>query len=272
MTLKTNFLIRNTNRHGFHLVDPSPWPILTAFSVFIIVFNLVLWMHGYSTSIFIFFSLISFKFLLWFWWRDVVREATFEGNHTSIVQRGLKLGMILFIVSEIMFFFAFFIAFFYSSFNSSVGIGCTWPPVYISTIEAIQIPLLNSFLLLFSGFTVTLAHNYLIEGNWSKTFYYLGFTIVLATIFTLFQIYEYNTCPFNISDSVYASCFFMLTGLHGFHVVLGTTFLAICLWRHFLHHFTQTNHLGFEAASWYWHFVDVVWLFLFVTIYWWGGA
>ena len=204
------------------------------------------------------------------WWRDVIREATFEGHHTKVVQTGLRYGMILFIVSEIMFFFAFFWAFFHSSLAPTIEIGSIWPPQAIHPFNPWEVPLLNTIILLTSGATVTWAHHAITTGIRYEAIYGLILTVLLALIFTALQVFEYLEASFNIADGIYGSTFFMATGFHGFHVIIGTLFLAVCLFRLIKYHFTTTHHFGFEAAAWYWHFVDVVWLFLFVSIYWWG--
>jgi cytochrome c oxidase subunit 3 len=264
--------IRNNQKHSFHLVDPSPWPLVSAFSALMLTFGGVLYMHGYSGGSFLTqFGFCMLLFMMFCWWRDVIREATLEGQHTSSVQTGLKMGMLLFIASEVMFFFAFFWAFFHSSFNPSPVIGGVWPPAFITTLDPWKIPLLNTLLLLSSGASVTWCHHSIILGNKFEASVSLIVTIVLAVIFTALQGFEYMTAPFSISDSVYGSTFYMATGFHGFHVFVGTCFLTICLIRLYFNHFTKEHHFGFEAAAWYWHFVDVVWLFLFITIYWWGS-
>jgi len=263
---------RNNQKHPFHLVDPSPWPFLAALCALSITFGMVMYMHGYSKGYFIltfgFTLLIVFSFL---WWRDIIREGTFEGQHTNAVQTGLKMGVILFIVSEIMFFFAFFWAFFHFSFNPSIFLGGVWPPAFLSILNPWKIPLLNTILLISSGATITLAHHAIVLGSKDLAINGLIATIILAIVFTFLQGMEYYSAPFSISSSVYGSSFFMLTGFHGFHVIIGTTFLAVCLLRLFMNHFTREHHIGFEAAAWYWHFVDVVWLLLFVTVYLWGS-
>lgn len=264
--------MRNNQKHSFHLVDPSPWPIISAFSALMLTFGGVLYMHGYSGGFLLLkFGFLMILFMMYCWWRDIIREATFEGQHTQSVQTGLKMGMILFIVSEIMFFVAFFWAFFHSSFNPSLAIGGVWPPAYIATLDPWQIPLLNTVILLSSGASVTWAHHSIVLGAKQQAIYALILTVILAVIFTALQGYEYATAPFSISDSVYGSSFYMATGFHGFHVFIGTCFLTVCLFRLYFNHFTREHHFGFEAAAWYWHFVDVVWLFLFITIYWWGS-
>jgi len=265
-------LNRNANKHSFHLVDPSPWPLFSAFSALMVTFGGVLYMHGYLGGSFLLkFGFGMIIFMMYCWWRDIVREATFEGQHTITVQNGLKLGMLLFIVSEIMFFFAFFWAFFHSSFNPSIFLGGVWPPVFLTILDPWKVPLLNTILLLTSGATVTWAHHAIVLGVKKQALMALIYTIIIAIIFTALQGFEYVTAPFSISDSVYGSSFYMATGFHGFHVFVGSCFLTICLIRLFYNHFTREHHFGFEAAAWYWHFVDVVWLFLFITIYWWGS-
>jgi cytochrome c oxidase subunit 3 len=265
-------MTRNNQIHSFHLVDPSPWPIITGFSALMLTFGGVLYMHGYFGGLFLWrFGLLMIIFMMFVWWRDIIREGTFEGQHTKRVQLGLRMGVLLFIVSEIMFFFGFFWAFFHSSFNPSHLIGGVWPPAYFSVLDAWKIPLLNTILLLSSGASVTWAHHSIVYGSKSQAIMALVCTISLAIIFTLLQIVEYVTSSFTISDGIYGSTFFMATGFHGFHVFVGTCFLFVCLIRLILNHFTREHHFGFEAAAWYWHFVDVVWLFLFVTIYWWGS-
>lgn len=264
--------MRNNQKHSFHLVDPSPWPMVSAFSALMLTFGGVLYMHGYAGGYFLLqFGFIMVLFMMYCWWRDIIREATLEGQHTKTVQLGLKMGMILFIVSEVMFFFAFFWAFFHSSFNPSPAIGGVWPPAYITTLDPWKIPLLNTIILLSSGASVTWAHHSIVLGSKKEAIQALIVTVVLAIIFTALQAYEYVSAPFSISDSVYGASFYMATGFHGFHVFIGTCFLTVCLVRLVFNHFTKEHHFGFEAAAWYWHFVDVVWLFLFITIYWWGS-
>lgn len=265
-------IYKNNQEHSFHLVDPSPWPIISAFSALMLTFGGVLFMHGYSGGSFLMkFGFVMILFMMFCWWRDIIREGTFEGQHTASVQIGLRWGVILFIVSEVMFFFAFFWAFFHSSCNPNLAIGGVWPPAYIITLDPWKIPLLNTFILLTSGAAVTWAHHSIIHGSKEEASYGLIVTIFLALIFTGFQGYEYCTAAFSISDGIYGSCFYMATGFHGFHVIIGTCFLTVCLYRLYVDHFTREHHFGFEAAAWYWHFVDVVWLFLFVTVYWWGS-
>jgi cytochrome c oxidase subunit 3 len=258
--------------HSFHLVDPSPWPLVASLGAFMLTSGLVLYMHkfiGGESLLLTGFTLILYT--MYTWWRDVVREATFEDQHTVVVQKGLRLGMILFIVSEVMFFFAFFWAFFHSSIAPVYSIGGVWPPKAITCINTFTIPLTNTFLLLTSGATVTWAHHALLIRAKRHTLIALIFTLILAIVFTLVQGIEYVNAPFNISDGIYGSCFYMATGFHGFHVFIGTVALFVSFIRIVLNHFTNKHHFGFEAAIWYWHFVDVVWLFLFINIYWWSN-
>jgi cytochrome c oxidase subunit 3 len=258
--------------HSYHLVDPSPWPLVGAFGGFMLTLGGVLYMHRYIGGWNLFATgLLTILFVMYTWWRDVVREATFEDKHSIAVQKGLRLGMILFIVSEIMFFFAFFWAFFHSSIAPAYSIGGVWPPKAITTISTYTIPLTNTFILLTSGATVTWAHHALIARAKKHTIVALIYTLTLATLFTSLQGFEYVNAPFNISDGVYGSCFYMATGFHGFHVFIGTIALFVSFVRTILNHFTNRHHFGFEAAIWYWHFVDVVWLFLFINVYWWSN-
>jgi cytochrome c oxidase subunit 3 len=260
-------------KHSFHLVDPSPWPLTSAFGVFMLTTGGVLYMHKFIGGERLFLTgLIVILYTMYTWWRDVIREATFEEQHTLAVQRGLRLGMLLFIVSEIMFFFAFFWAFFHSSLAPVFNIGGVWPPEEINPIATLGVPLTNTFFLLSSGATVTWAHHAIIVRAKRQAIIALIFTLILAILFTSLQVLEYEESPFNISDSVFGSCFYMATGFHGFHVFIGTLSLLVSLLRIIVNHFTSTHHFGFESAAWYWHFVDVVWLFLFISVYWWGGV
>ena len=230
----------------------------------------VIYFH-YSFIILSALGLICVLTCLFFWCRDVVRESTFQGHHTKRATQGLKMGFILFIVSEVLLFFSFFWAFFHSSLSPAVEIGCNWPPLGINPLDPFSVPLLNTTILLSSGATVTWAHHSIVSGDRNEALTGLLCTVILGIIFTCLQAFEYVEAPFSIADSVYGSVFFIATGFHGFHVIVGTIFLFVCLIRLNNFHFTRTHHLGFEAASWYWHFVDVVWLFLYVCIYWWGS-
>jgi len=231
-----------------------------------------MWFHSFSGGgSLLIFGLIIIVLVMTLWWRDIIRENTFEGHQTKKVEEGMRMGMLLFITSEVMFFFAFFWAFFYSSINPDLAIGGVWPPVDIDVFNPWGVPLLNTLILLSSGATVTVCHNALVIGDRTLAIRSMIATVVLAIAFTGFQLFEYIHASFDISDGIYGSCFYMATGFHGFHVFVGTCFLTVCLFRIINYHFTRENHFGFEAAAWYWHFVDVVWLFLFVAVYWWGG-
>nr|WBU93919.1 cytochrome c oxidase subunit III [Drosophila paulistorum]WBU94010.1 cytochrome c oxidase subunit III [Drosophila paulistorum] len=258
------------SNHPFHLVDYSPWPLTGAIGAMTTVSGMVKWFHQYDISLFFLGNIITIL-TVYQWWRDVSREGTYQGLHTYAVTIGLRWGMILFILSEILFFVSFFWAFFHSSLSPTIELGASWPPMGIVSFNPFQIPLLNTAILLASGVTVTWAHHSLMESNHSQTTQGLFFTVLLGIYFTILQAYEYIEAPFTIADSVYGSTFYMATGFHGIHVLIGTTFLLICLLRHLNNHFSKNHHFGFEAAAWYWHFVDVVWLFLYITIYWWGG-
>nr|QAY82021.1 cytochrome c oxidase subunit III [Omophoita sp. REN-2018] len=256
--------------HPFHLVDFSPWPLLGALSVMITMTGLIKWFHLFNNNL-LMLGLMITTMIMFQWWRDVTREGTFQGLHTMKVTKGLQLGMILFITSEVLFFFSFFWAFFHSSLSPTIELGMEWPPKSIWSFNPIEIPLLNTLILLTSGLTVTWAHHSLMENNYNQTLQGLLLTMTLGMYFSMLQGYEYIEAPFTISDSIYGSTFFMATGFHGLHVLIGSTFLLICLIRHYYNHFSSLHHLGFEAAAWYWHFVDVVWLFLYISIYWWGN-
>nr|WHE42552.1 cytochrome c oxidase subunit III [Habroloma sp.] len=256
--------------HPFHLVDVSPWPLYGALSAMIMMVGLIKWFHMQQNNLLLI-GMLTTLMIMYQWWRDITREGTFQGHHTFKVTLGLRWGMILFIVSEVFFFISFFWSFFHSSLSPSVEIGMIWPPLGITPFNPIQIPLLNTLILLSSGITVTWAHHSLMENNYNQTIQGLALTILLGIYFTILQAFEYIESPFTIADAVYGSSFFMATGFHGLHVIIGTTFLAVCLLRQIKNHFSSTHHFGFEAAAWYWHFVDVVWLFLYVSIYWWGS-
>jgi cytochrome c oxidase subunit 3 len=263
--------VKASQKHPFHLVDPSPWPLVAAIGGFTVTSGFAMYMHNYNGGLDTFFQgILITLFVMFTWWRDIVREGTFEGQHTFDVQTGLRLGMILFIVSEIMFFFAFFWAFFHSSLVPLHSIS-SFPPKAVPVLSAWEIPLLNTAILLSSGATITWAHHAIVAGDRQEAKVGLVYTIMLAIIFTELQAFEYINAPFTISDSVYGSCFYLATGFHGLHVFIGTCFLVVCTIRLLNCHFTKEHHFGFEAAAWYWHFVDVVWLFLFVSIYWFGG-
>nr|YP_009459964.1 cytochrome c oxidase subunit III [Eochionelasmus ohtai]AUT77218.1 cytochrome c oxidase subunit 3 [Eochionelasmus ohtai] len=258
------------SHHPFHMVDMSPWPLMNSIGALSMTVGLSYWFHYNSMSILLL-GLTIITISSYQWWRDIAREGTLQGMHSYKVVKNLRWGMIFFILSEILFFFSFFWAFFHASLAPSVEIGTQWPPVGIVPFNPFQIPLLNTAILLASGVTVTWSHHALMNQNHSQAVQSLMITIMLGFYFSLLQAYEYVEASFSISEAVYGSTFFVATGFHGLHVIIGSTFLTICLYRLLKFHFTPSHHFGFEAAAWYWHFVDVVWLFLYVSIYWWGG-
>ena len=260
----------HAQKHPYHLVTPSPWPLVGALGAGTLAVGGVLYMHEVTPWV-IPVGVVLVLLTMFLWWRDVVREAQYEGHHTPIVQIGLRYGMALFIASEVMFFAAFFWAFFDSSLFPKAATGFQWPPKGIEPFDPFEVPLLNTMILLLSGVTVTWAHHALREGDRQNLVRGLILTIVLGISFTSFQAYEYGHAAFHFTGGIYPSTFFMATGFHGFHVIIGTCFLIVCLFRALAGHFTPDHHFGFEAAAWYWHFVDVVWLFLFSCVYIWGS-
>nr|YP_004021623.1 cytochrome c oxidase subunit III [Phraortes illepidus]YP_010601343.1 cytochrome c oxidase subunit III [Phraortes lii]WAL35422.1 cytochrome c oxidase subunit III [Phraortes lii]BAJ24444.1 cytochrome c oxidase subunit III [Phraortes illepidus] len=256
--------------HPFHMVEMSPWPLVGAISTMLMLLGTVN-MFQHSNKLIMMMGTIMVMLTMMQWWRDVIREGTYQGLHTKIVMKGLRWGMILFIISEVFFFISFFWAFFHSSLSPIVQVGSIWPPMGINPFNPMQIPLLNTMILLSSGVSITWAHHSLLNNNMKEMNISLSITILMGMYFTILQAYEYIEAPFTISDSIYGSTFFMATGFHGLHVIIGSTFLMVCLIRQLNLHFSKYHHVGFEAAAWYWHFVDVVWLFLYITIYWWGN-
>lgn len=257
-------------RQPFHLVQLSPWPVTAAIGAFTLAIGLTSWFHNHGIwSLYLGFIITILTIIQW--WRDVIREGTYLGHHTSIVVKGLRAGIILFIASEVAFFFSFFWAFFHRRLAPTPSLGCVWPPTGIDPINPYAVPLLNTAVLLASGVSVTWAHHRILELSRKDTLLALLITVTLGLYFTFLQAEEYLEAPFSIADSVYGSTFFVATGFHGLHVLIGTTFLSVCLIRAYLSHFSQGHHFGFEAAAWYWHFVDVVWIFLYICIYWWGS-
>ena len=253
----------------YHLVDPSPWPLLGALGGGLTLFGIIMVAH-YGNYLWLGLGLAIVLAVMFFWWRDVLKESRTAGVHTPIVRIGLRYGMTLFITSEVMFFVGFFWAYFnYALYpgNVSGADHAVWPPAGVHTFDPFHLPLLNTMILLLSGTAITWAHHALLEGNRKYLVMGLGFTILLGLSFTTFQALEYSEAPFKFTGGVYPSVFFLATGFHGFHVIVGTIFLIVCWFRARASQFSPTRHFGFEAAAWYWHFVDVVWLFLFVAIY-----
>ncbi len=268
----TNITRSTFQAHPFHLVSPSPWPLYTCISLLTLTTSGVLSMHSFNNAEY--FLTLAFVLLvssMSFWFRDVISEGTYLGNHTLAVQRGLNMGVGLFIVSEALFFLAIFWTFFHSALSPTIELGAQWPPMGIEAINPFELPLLNTVILLSSGVTVTYAHHSLIQGDRFGTLYGLLATVILAVIFTGFQGIEYTVSSFTITDGSFGSCFFFGTGFHGLHVIIGTAFLAVGLWRALAYHLTDNHHLGLESGILYWHFVDVVWLVLYISIYYWGS-
>jgi cytochrome c oxidase subunit 3 len=259
------------HKHPYHLVDPSPWPLIGAIAAGALTGGGVIFMHG-GGWIVMAIGFIGVLAIMAVWWRDVIREAVHAGHHNKVVQLGLRYGMALFIASEVMFFSAFFWAYFNAALFPTEAIGGVWPPKGLKPFDPFDVPFLNTLVLLLSGTTVTWAHHALIEGDRKNLVRGLAITVVLGLTFTSLQAYEYSHAAFGFTQGIYPSTFFMATGFHGFHVIIGTCFLCVCLGRAIKGQFTPDHHFGFEAAAWYWHFVDVVWLFLFTCVYWWGSA
>ncbi len=292
----------HSKQHDYHLVNPSPWPLVGSLSALVLAIGAVAWMRTGNGGLFglegpwlFAVGLLGVIVTMIGWWRDVVYESVYEGSHTPVVQLHLRYGMILFIASEVMFFLAWFWAYFDAALfpaattlpdsDTMVGLvgrqeatGGQWPPAatgdgrFVSTFDPWGLPLVNTLVLLLSGTTVTWAHHALLQNDRRGLVWGLTLTVLLGMAFTALQAYEYTHAAFEFSGHIYGSVFFMATGFHGVHVIIGTLFLAVCLFRALAGHFTPEKHFGFEAAAWYWHFVDVVWLFLFASIYVWGAG
>lgn len=262
--------IENLTINPYHLVEPRPWPIIGSLGAIFLTRGTAFWFHS-SRIILIITGLSIIILTIVQWWRDVIRERTIQGHHTKKTIIGLRIGIILFILSEVCFFFAFFWAFFHSRLAPNIELGTKWPPIRINPLSPWGVPLLNTVVLLSSGVTITWSHHALIIKKNYEASLRLILTVILGIYFTFLQASEYLETRFALRDRAYGTTFFVATGFHGLHVLIGTTFLIVCLIRIKINHFTKVHHQGFEAAAWYWHFVDVVWLFLFVSIYWWGS-
>lgn len=256
----------------YHLVTPSPWPILISYSLLTTTIGAVMYMHGFTDGdhLLILGLLLTITGMS-FWFRDIIIEGTMLGDHTKEVVLGLVYGIILFIISEVFAFLSVFWAFFHSSLSPAIEIGGIWPPLGINPLNPFGIPLFNTFLLLSSGAAVTYAHHSLVGGKRSAAIEGTLITIILAIIFTALQGYEYYQAPFTLTDSVYGSSFFVTTGLHGLHVIVGTIFISFGFIRIIQYELTNLHHQGFVNGIWYWHFVDLVWVLLFILMYIWGG-
>ncbi|ACL55309.1 cytochrome c oxidase subunit 3 [Methylobacterium nodulans] len=275
----------HAKHHDYHLVNPSPWPLIGSLSALMTTSGAVFWMKSLTLAKlaigpYLFFAgVIGVLYTMLSWWRDVVHEAN-TGDHTRVVQLHHRYGMMMFIASEVMFFVAWFWAYFDAALYAAEPIqasrleftGGTWPPKGVEAFDPWHLPLLNTLILLTSGTTITWAHHALLNNDRKGLKYGLWLTIILGVLFSCVQGYEYAHAHFGFSGSIYSATFFMATGFHGAHVIIGTIFLSVCLYRAYLGHFTPRQHLGFEFAAWYWHFVDVVWLFLFSAIYVWGSG
>ena len=281
----------HTVNHDYHIVDPSPWPLIGGIGAFIMAIGGIAYMRDLKDEAFslgfienignswmFYIGVAIVLYTMFGWWSDTIKEAH-KGDHTKVVSLHLRYGMILFIASEVMFFVAWFWAFFDASIYADEAAqvarvaytGGQWPPKGIEILDPYHLPLFNTIILLLSGTTVTWAHHALIHNQRGMLKLMLFITVALGILFSYVQGYEYAHAPFTFSESIYGATFFMATGFHGFHVLIGTIFLLVCLLRAMAGHFTPKQHFGFEAAAWYWHFVDVVWLFLFVAVYIWGS-
>lgn len=257
-------------KHLFHIVDPSPWPILTAFSVFFMLSGMVFYMHDIRFGgFYAFIGLILLIMSIYLWFFDIVQEATYAGHHTLAVRSGLRYGFLLFVASEVMLFVGFFWAFFHASYSPSVFIGYEWPPVGISSIPVFEFPLFNTALLIISGLSITWAHRGLAMGSFAHAIDAFLVTIILGFFFVVLQMFEYYEASYDITDSIYGSTFYSLTGLHGLHVIIGVSFITVCFIRLLRRHYLTNHYLGFILAVWYWHFVDVVWIIVFLSVYCW---
>jgi cytochrome c oxidase subunit 3 len=285
----TDMADTHAKNHDYHILDPSPWPLIGAIGALVMAIGAVGWMQAGQGNEFSFLGipmanpwtfligLLIVLYTMFGWWSDTVRESL-QGHHTRVVSLHLRYGMIMFIASEVMFFAAWFWAVFDASLfygeAQQVGrmeyTGGQWPPAGLEVLDPLHLPLYNTVILLLSGTTVTWAHHALLHNDRDGLKMGLWLTILLAILFTCVQIYEFAVAPYSFSGSLYGATFFMATGFHGFHVFVGTIFLIVCLVRAYAGHFTPQKHFGFEAAAWYWHFVDVVWLFLFFVVYVWG--
>jgi len=263
------YYMSNIIRHPYHIVDESPWPLLRSIGGLYTTTGIVSWFHLNSLTLF-FTGILLLIIVSFQWWRDISREGSLQGLHTAITELGLRWGIVLFIVSEVFFFVRFFWAFFHRSLAPSIEVGRVWPPIGVQVFNPFQVPLLNTIVLLSSGVRVTWAHHSLMSGEHTQILDGLMITVVLGIYFTILQGLEYYEASFTFADSIYGSTFFIATGFHGIHVLVGTIFLLVTLIRHTKCEFRISHHFGFEAAAWYWHFVDVVWLFLYLVIYWWG--
>lgn len=258
----------NSHNHPFHIVTLSPWPLLRSLNLIIILTGLVKWFHLNSINLFIL-RLLSLIINSFSWWRDIIRERTYQGCHTLNVEILLRLGIILFITSEVFFFLRFFWAFFHISLSPNIEIGGIYPPINIKLFPPIDTPLLNTIILLTSGISITWRHWRILNKSLKERKLSLILTSTLGIYFSYLQFSEYSEASFCINDSSFGGIFFIITGFHGIHVIIGTLFITISIYRLNSLQFSNKHHFGFEASSWYWHFVDVIWLFVYIFLYWW---
>lgn len=254
----------------YFILNLSPWPILMAINTFnLIISNIII--INFKFNLISLINLIIIISISILWWRDVIRERTFQGNHNFYIINLIKFRIILFIISEIFLFISFFWNFLHNSLAPSIELGLNWPPKNINFFNPLLIPLLNTIILLTSRFTVTVTHLYLINNSKKKTIIFINLTIILSIYFLILQILEYKQATFTFSDSIFGSSFYIATGFHGLHVIIGTIFLLTNLLRIIKLHFSYIHHIRFELAAWYWHFIDIIWLFLYITFYWWNN-
>jgi cytochrome c oxidase subunit 3 len=263
----------HAKNHDYHILPPSIWPLAGAVSAFVMLFGMVLWMHGSGPWMGLI-GLTGVLYVMYAWWAEVVVESR-VGDHTAVVRIGLRYGVIMFIMSEVMFFAAWFWSFFkHAMYPMETYLGTAYVKPEIIPVDAFHLPLMNTLILLLSGCAVTWAHHALVhENNRRDLITGLAVGIGFGVLFTALQAYEYGHLlaeGWNFSGEIFFANFYMATGFHGFHVLIGTIFLTVCLIRAIKGDFTPEQHVGFEAAAWYWHFVDVVWLFLFFAVYVWG--
>nr|YP_010516617.1 cytochrome c oxidase subunit III [Spinibdella lignicola]UXN44118.1 cytochrome c oxidase subunit III [Spinibdella lignicola] len=252
------------------MLDMSPWPIISSILTLSMMSSITMMMNKMQMEVYFLIMIIIIMSSIT-WWRDVSRESFMQGWHLLSSMKNLKIGMILFITSEVLFFSSFFWSFFHSSISPTFELGQQWPPMMIEPFNPMNVPLLNTIILVSSGASITWSHHLIINNNKTLAKNMLILTIILGIYFTILQSMEYSISEYSLSDSCYGSTFFMATGFHGLHVIIGSTFLMVCAKR-LSSNFMSFNHItGFETAAWYWHFVDVVWLFLYTTIYWWGA-
>lgn len=255
--------------HPYHIVTTRPWPIINALNSFNLLFSIVIWFNLKINWLLII-NFLTLLITIFLWWRDIIRERTFQGHHTLSILNILKLRIIFFICSELFFFISFFWTYFHNLLSPSIDIGLNWPPKNIITFNPYNIPLLNSLILISSGITLTWSHNCLLNKKYLITNIILITTILLGILFTIIQYIEYYETSFCINDRIFRSIFFIITGFHGLHVIIGIIFLSVCYIRIKKYHLSSNHHFNFERRSWYWHFVDVIWLFLYLSIYWWN--